>query len=334
MRLGAAPPAASRPSVVMPVVAAAAGAARQTPRVLKAACDRLLRNYLASTPSAAAVVERVFAQPGGYGADQVVHDHLAFRTFGVPGLGIEALGAALEAQGYTRQDYYTFPRTHLLAAWYAPPAGLYGELPRMFVSQLQVGKLSPAGQAIIRAYTGELESAAPGSASLGAWTAALTGALPWRTPSREDYQALLQESEYGAWVLVNGFALNHTALSVHQIKGRSGDIYGFANELVMKGFPLNGEGGIMKVSPDSGLLQCSTVADMVDFRFADGQVHPVVGAYMEFVERKPLPQHEHLAASGQLREEHRRDGFEAQSAANIFASTTLAAKGAQEKGLL
>jgi len=30
-------------------------------------------------------------------------------------------------------------------------------------------------------------------------------------------------------VLVNGYALNHTALSVHQVKGHSGDIYSFAN---------------------------------------------------------------------------------------------------------
>lgn len=60
------------------------------------------------------------------------------------------------------------------------------------------------------------------------------------------------------------------------------------------------------------------------------QVHPVVGAYMEFVERKPLPQHEHLAASGQLQEVHRRDGFEAASAKDIFASTTLAAAAAQK----
>lgn len=78
----------------------------------------------------------------GYGADQVRHDHFAFRTFGVPGLGIEPLGAALEAFGYSRRDYYTFPRTHLLAAWYAPPKELYGVLPRMFVSQLQVGSVT------------------------------------------------------------------------------------------------------------------------------------------------------------------------------------------------
>jgi hypothetical protein len=47
---------------------------------------------------------------------------------------------------------------------------------------------------------------------------------------------------------VNGYGLNHTALSVHQIAGRQGDIYGYANELVMKGFKMNETGGIMKVN--------------------------------------------------------------------------------------
>lgn len=60
------------------------------------------------------------------------------------------------------------------------------------------------------------------------------------------------------------------------------------------------------------------------------QTHPVVGAYMEFVERKPLPEHQHLAQKGQLQEIHRRDGFEADSAKNIFASTTLAATQVQK----
>lgn len=38
------------------------------------------------------------------------------------------------------------------------------------------------------------------------------------------------------------------------------------------GFSLNDEGGIMKISPDEGLLQCATVADVRNFKFADGQV--------------------------------------------------------------
>jgi hypothetical protein len=64
------------------------------------------------------------------------------------------------------------------------------------------------------------------------------------------------------------------------------------------------------------------------------QLHPVVGSYMEFAERKVLEQHQHLAAAGGVREIHRRDGFEAESATNIFASTTVAAQAAQQQGVM
>jgi hypothetical protein len=48
-------------------------------------------------------------------------------------------------------------------------------------------------------------------------------------------------------VLVNGYALNHTALSVHRIAGGPGDIYAFASDLASRGFKMNDEGGLMKV---------------------------------------------------------------------------------------
>jgi hypothetical protein len=61
-------------------------------------------------------------------------------------MGLESLGAAFEAFGYTQQDWYTFPAKHLLAAWYAPPPDLYDTLPRIFISQLQVDRLSRPAQ--------------------------------------------------------------------------------------------------------------------------------------------------------------------------------------------
>lgn len=65
------------------------------------------------------------------------------------------------------------------------------------------------------------------------------------------------------------------------------------------------------------------------------QVHRVVGAYMEFAERKVLPKYHHLAAAGQVvHEQHRRDGFDTGNATGIFASTTMAAQTAQQQGLL
>lgn len=46
--------------------------------------------------------------------------------------------------------------------------------------------------------------------------ACTTGELPWETPTLQHYEALLAESEFAAWVLVNGYGLSHTTISVHR----------------------------------------------------------------------------------------------------------------------
>lgn len=47
--------------------------------------------------------------------------------------------------------------------------------------------------------------------------AAAVNKLPWETPTLADWEALAEESEYAAWVLVNGYALNHTTITVHRL---------------------------------------------------------------------------------------------------------------------
>ncbi len=64
----------------------------------------------------------------------------------MPGLGISSIGSALTKHGYQQQEYLTFPVKKLLATWFAPPQELYSCLPRVFVSELQVEKLSPESQ--------------------------------------------------------------------------------------------------------------------------------------------------------------------------------------------
>jgi hypothetical protein len=40
---------------------------------------------------------------------------------------------------------------------------------------------------------------------------------PWGVASREDYDTLAAESEYAAWTLANGYALNHLTAAVHRL---------------------------------------------------------------------------------------------------------------------
>lgn len=48
------------------------------------------------------------------------------------------------------------------------------------------------------------------------------------------------------------------------------------------------------MSPDGLLLQSSTVADSVSFKFSDGATESVPCSYIEFAERLVLPQYKNL----------------------------------------
>lgn len=53
-------------------------------------------------------------------------------------------------------------------------------------------------------------------------------------------------------------------------------------------------GGGLQASPEGGLLQSRTVSDVVPFTFAGGEEREVPASYIEFAQRKALPEFEHL----------------------------------------
>lgn len=53
----------------------------------------------------------------------------------------------------------------------------------------------------------------------------------------------------------------------------------------------------LSVSPDGGLLQSSTVADSISFKFADGVIKSIPCSYIEFAERLVLPQFQNVPES-------------------------------------
>jgi len=219
--------------------------------------------------------------------------------------------------GYERRDNLVFKNKKLNAYWFAPPMP---ELPRIFVSELQVESFPKDVRDIIQKYTRE---ASPHSDYL--YLSGSLGVLPWPTPSLADYEALSEVSEYAAWTLVNGYSLNHTTISVHNLSGLN-TIESLTRALEGESFSLNSAGGVVKTSPDGRLRQISTLADTVDFCFSGGEARQVSGPYIEFAERLVLPQFEGLPA-GEVQEKHRRDGFEQGNADKIFESTTVVGAG-------
>lgn len=281
--------------------------------------DGLMRRYRERAPDVGRIIAAMIAEGVIAGPAAIENDHIAFRTMGVPQLGIRSFERIFMHYGYTQRDPYTFPAKKLDAFWYSPPAP---HLPRIFVSELRVGELSAEAQRIIRSYTDEVAHDPVDDLDLddaAAVDAFLHRGL-WRLPTWADYQRLSAESEYAAWVIYNRYYLNHFTISVHSLPPGYDSIAGFNAFLERHGFTLNSAGGAIKVSPDGGLLQSATVAELIMADFADGVRQPIAGSYIEFAERRPLPAFAHLPGA-QLTREQRREGFEAGNADKIFEST-------------
>lgn len=285
--------------------------------------EGLMRRYRDRVPNVERIVNAMIAAGIVRAADEIENDHIAFRTMGVPQLGIASLEKIFLHYGYERRDRLEFPAKKLDAHWYAPPAPAY---PRVFISELRVADLSDDVRRVIRSYTDEIARDPVEDLDLddGCRVDAFLHAALWRTPTWEDYSQLAGETEYGAWVIYNRYYLNHFTVSVHNLCKRYNTIAEFNAFLKQNGFRLNDSGGEIKASEDGLLLQSSTVAEMVeaDFLTRDGRTvaHRIPGSYVEFAERRVLPQFAGRS-DAELRREHRRDGFEVGNADKIYEST-------------
>ncbi len=254
--------------------------------------DALWRDYVATTPQAERI-HRLLAERG----EVVLNDHVALRTFGVPGIAIADVARPFEALGWELQpDHYRFTDKKLVARYWrhADPA-----LPKVFISELRVAELSAGAHQIIERLVRQI----PAGFALMPWAG-----RPWQV-RRAEYETLLIESEYAAWVAAFGFRVNHFTVSVNALTTFP-DLPSLNAFLVDHGFALNQAGGAIKGTPAEHLEQSSTLADTIPVDLA-GETVRIPSCYYEFARRYPLP-------SGEL-----FHGFVPASADRIFESTNV-----------
>jgi hypothetical protein len=254
--------------------------------------DRLWSDYTAVTPQAGRIHDLLVAR-----GERIVNDHVALRTFDLPGLEIEALDRAFVAAGYQPAHSYEF-RDKKLHAYHYEHADAYR--PKLFISALQVNELSAEAGTLIENLAAQMERGADAHPMFAA------SGRHWQV-DRATYQRLADESEYAAWVAAFGLRANHFTVSVNHLATFSGlaDLNEF---LLDRGFRLNDAGGAIKGNPAELLEQSSTLADEVDVEMVDGP-HRVPSCYVEFARRYPGP-------DGKLFQ-----GFVPASADRIFEST-------------
>ena len=279
----------------------------------------LFKPYAERVPDVKRITAAMVEQ--GMVSDQsdIINDHVAFRTLGVPHLGLQSFEKIFLHHGYERRDHYFFEKKRLDAYWYAPPEPQY---PRIFISELRVGDLSDDAQATIHRYIADIISDPVDDLDLEDPIAVgdFFHKPLWDLVSRQDYMDLLNESEYAAWVIYNRYYLNHYTISVHDLPNGYNRLEAFNSFLKEIGVKLNNSGGEIKVSPDGLLRQTSSVAGKVIATFSDSAQQEIAGSYVEFAERGVLPEFKDLD-SKLIERKHRRDGFATGNADKIFEST-------------
>jgi hypothetical protein len=283
--------------------------------------DGLMKRYMARVPDVSRTFNAMINEGIIQKASEIENDHIAFRTLGVPNLGVGSLEKIFLFHGYTKRNYYFFKEKKLNAWWYSPPVT---GLPRIFISELRVDDLSSVSQAIIHSYTDAVMTDPVDGLDMRDPKAVdfYLHSSSWTIPSLDDYESLAAESEYAAWAIYNRYYLNHFTMSVHNLKKGYNTLATFNEFLERNGFRLNDAGGKIKKSPDGLLLQSSTVAELVLAEFANGETKMIPGSYVEFAERKVLESFQSLPEN-QILPIHRREGFEAANADKIFESTYL-----------
>ncbi|PLX19738.1 MAG: DUF1338 domain-containing protein [Marinilabiliales bacterium] len=256
--------------------------------------NKLWIDYTAQNPAAKKVYE-LFTTEG----EEVVNDHIAFRTFDDPKINIDVLSKTFLEKGYEEKGQYEFKEKHLFAKHFEHKTDK--NAPRVFISQLKTSDFSEFLQKILKSVVHNISEEALVSEEL------IFSGNVWGTPDYDTYLRLREESEYAAWVYVYGFRANHFTVSVNGLK-KFDNLEQVNQFLKDNNFLLNSSGGEIKGTKEQLLRQSSIMANHISVEFTNG-VYSIPGCYYEFAQR-------YLDENGKL-----YSGFIAKSADKIFEST-------------
>jgi hypothetical protein len=254
--------------------------------------DLLWKDYASLNPASKSIYDH-FVKEG----EVVANDHVAFRTFQHPRIGVDKFAKVFLELGYLEKGQYTFVEKKLFAKHYEHPNP---ENPKVFISELKVKEFSPRLQELVNRFISEIPSGAENKDEF------CVSGRPWQV-THSEYQELLKESEYAAWLSAFGFRANHFTVFINHLKKFS-DINKLNEFVESKGFELNASGGKVKGSKEVFLEQSSTKSKPVKLDFKDGKFE-VPACYYEFAKRYEIK-------PGVLYQ-----GFVEQSADKIFEST-------------
>lgn len=263
-----------------------------TVKTLPGLLDKMWKDYVEINPLAQKISDLFTAE-----GEKIQNDHIALRTFNHPRVNVDVMAKPFLESGYVYGGDYHFTEKKLYAKHYEHPDKT---LPKIFISELKMKEFSPALNKIVNRLIAEIPQGKELEFDF------VSGGRPWNV-SIQDYNDLMKESDYAAWLSAFGYRPNHFTVFIN-VLNKFSDITYLNDYLKNKGFKLNSSGGEVKGSKEVCLEQSSTLANNIEVSFTDGKL-TIPACYYEFAKRYPLK-------DGNLYQ-----GFVAASADKIFEST-------------
>lgn len=152
--------------------------------------EKMWVDYVSINPLAQKVYDLLIK-----GEKEIVNDHIALRTFNHPRLGVDVIAKPFIEAGYKYSGDYQFPEKKLYAKSY-----LHADekLPKIFISELKLEEFSSSLREKVNHLVAQIPKDKEAEFDFS------SSGRPWKISIKE-YQELLKESDYAAWVAAFGY---------------------------------------------------------------------------------------------------------------------------------
>ncbi len=232
--------------------------------------DRFWQPYSTQNPNAKRIYDLFTAQ-----GENIVHDHIALRTFNDPRMNIDVIAKVFTDNGYEEKGTYEFKAKKVFGKHFEHKTDPLA--PKAFISELLIEQCSDYLQTTIKKYLNSVKDSTYNNPDL-VYEGSIWGKIPFET-----YNKLREESEYAAWLLVYGYRANHFAIKVNELKNFKSlqEVNAFVKS---HGYLMNTTAGEIYGTPEELLEQSATKAEILPFEFKDGTFE-IPSCFYEFTLR-------------------------------------------------
>jgi len=232
--------------------------------------DRFWKPYSTQNPNARKIYDLLTSE-----GENVIHDHIALRTFDDPRMNIDVISKIFTDNGYEAKGTYDFKKKKVFGRHFEHKTDPLA--PKAFISELLLDQFSDYLKNTVRLYLDSLNEEDYQNPEL-VYKGSIWGKIPFET-----YNKLREESEYAAWLLVYGFRANHFAIKVNELKNFRSlqEINAFVKS---HGYTMNTAAGEIYGTPEELLEQSATKAEILPFGFTDGTFE-IPSCFYEFTLR-------------------------------------------------